>query len=347
MVNLAGHIQSQVIGQRQLDQFIRRSARSDADFSSRSNALRSDPIGMMSVTVEDLHFASNAGPKNTDDLLLLRVAPMEFILNNVEPIKTGVAEKKRFGRAKSVLRAMSDKKVGEKEIVEYERRFRAFLFERAETTQIIESWSLGSSWHGQLLAKGQLRRQAVGFRKRDGRPIFFATVENCEKLFDNDCESGLADALRDRLGLDHLGKYFNDQRVILGWYCFRHRQYSASIPKRPTPFDNTSPARFKASYGEFGKARGSMGRTADLSKIELGDSRDSIDGLTEIVCPNEMLNTNDAEVLFGYLGPLNVPRNDNYVYSKSGSELDRLFIEKCLGAWDRDAVIATIINGTR
>lgn len=341
LINLAGQTHSNVIGRKQLDHFLKRASRSDSDFSSRKSALKSDPPGMMSFAIEDLHFASNVGPADAGEVLLLRVAPMGIILNNIQP-ENDVNSKKRFGRAKATLRSMGNLKMSDAKFMEFENRFLTFLFEKEETAQIFVNWDLGTSWRPQLYANGHLRMQTIGFRKKDGRPVFFAPADRCvDFLKTGNGVSASADTLRDKLGLDYLGKSYKDHRVILGWYCFRLKQLSDSTSKRPTPFDNTSRTRFKAVYGDFGKIRGSMGRTADLSKIGVDDS---IEGPPEIVCPNEVLKLDENEVFFGYLGSLNVPRNDTYNYTESGNELDHLFIENCLGAWDRDAVIDTVLG---
>ena len=152
-----------------------------------------------------------------------------------------------------------------------------------------------------------------------------------------------ADRCRDGLGLDHFDRFFGDTRTVLGGILLRKAQVVGSTFHRPTPFDQTSKARFRAVHGKYGERRGSMGRSADLS---LGGGASTGKGCAEVVAKDGHFSPEDSEVLIFYFGAVKNPRRDAYRAGQWGHE-GNAFVEGCLGGGRRLRTLARIALAAR
>jgi len=173
-------------------------------------------------------------------------------------------------------------------------------------------------------------------------PVFLSPIlkaEALEKTVEKPrCVFETADTFRDLLGLDHFDRtYRKVSAVPLAMVIFRARQLQDATRRRPSPFDHTSPARFRAIHGTQGGAHKMFGCTVDLSKIGL---LGSIEGVPELVSANTRLPENDNQVLLGFLGELTIPRGDAYMPYQSESAQDAAFISWCQYGTGTEEVVA-------
>jgi len=177
-----------------------------------------------------------------------------------------------------------------------------------------------------------------------GEPVFVAPVTgprgSVVPIFGSASPGEAADRFRDGLGLDHLDRFYGDTRTVLGGILLRKVQVVGSTFHRPTPFDQTSRARFRAVHGKYGERLGSMGRSADLS---LGGGASTGEGCAEIVAKDGHFSTEDSEVLIFYFGAVKNPRRDAYRAGK-WEDGDDAFVGGCLGGGRRLRALARIVH---
>lgn len=349
LINIANQLQAGVIAPDDLDSFLKKAAKEDVDFSTRARALGDESNQRDAFSQSNLHFVAKVSPEKEGEQLFLRIAPMHSILEMVELVgEDPISQAERRSNALSQLTILRkipnlNEDGGGMEIAE--ELLHKYLFSKDQTSQVVESWKLPDNFAEWDLTLGRLNTSGVALRDANSEPVFFAPIANasaaCGVFEEASNIESPADHFRDMLGLDHFGREYNNERTILGFYLIRLKQIKKGKSFRPTPFDNTSPGRFRSCYGIFGGKRGNMGRTANLANLS---SKSPVEGVAEVVCPNNSLYQAKKEILIGYLGPLEVPRGDAYVSGSNAKKQDKAFLKACMGGWHKADLIDEIVG---
>jgi hypothetical protein len=349
LINIANQLEARIIRRVDIDPFLKKAKKPGVDFSTRIRALMDEAPGSGDFRESSLYSTARVGPDCRKGHVLLRIAPMQKILDSIELTGTDPAFlRERLARASEQLAVARQiaASIAEKNLVRNsELLFRRHLFADNLVGSNFSDWNLSDCLTNWPLVQGRLIRSGVALRTPSRDPVFFTPLGKnsaiSQKFVDASLSAAPSDLLRDTLGLDHYGSSYRNERVILGFYLVRRRQIKEGKALRPTPFDATSPGRFRACYGSFGGRIGKMGQTADLSRV---GTLQSVGGAREVVCPNNELKTGNEDVLIGYLGPIKDPRNDAYVQGRSATQNDLAFLDSCAGLWDKSKVIETILG---
>lgn len=354
LCNIANQVISGIIDPSDLRPLYRAARDRKSDFITR-NALMdagfpvTGPAG--SGRNDGLHFISTKGPNSDSLRLYLRVQRMTQILSCVS--FDDLDGDDHDGIVSKANDCTVPARTPQEEALRQEalKNVQAGLFDANVSAKIASEWGLSSAFAGWQLRRANLRRNGVGPRNSSDDPVFMAPIavtDGIEDLFRHAKTSITpADIFRDRLGLDHLSSPFISPKVsrppshaILGFILVREHQFQTGTPKRPSPFDDTSHARFRAVHGPFSGRVTSTGRTADLASISVGGS---IVGVPEVVAKNRTLI--DGNVLIGYIGEIKDPRKDAYIDRvATANTLDQTFMNACMGSWVKDDIITALID---
>jgi hypothetical protein len=349
LANIASQLLSGVMTKSEIRSFLVKASQPSVPFNTIVEALsdQSDASGFKST---GLYFSSTKKVESTENVILLRVAPMKTILASVE--FDGKEGNLRRSLVENYLDEICSTEKTDAEFVKQRTILLSeCLFRDHGLTAPKNGWRLPEYIDGLDLAPGRIVSAGISLRTPNGEPTFFAPLpangRGASLLKTLRSVGTPADYVRDILGLDHYAATHRGQRLVLGFYLVRANKIHDGKLSRPTPFDKSSPGRFRGSYGEHQKKVGKMGRTANLANIHAcpADDDTPVGGLNEVVCPNHPLAAEDNRVLVGYLGPLAVPRGDTYKRGQNAKPADEKFLEICTGGCDIDAIIDNIIEG--
>jgi len=352
LINIANQLLAGVVASEDLRPLFNAVKSRPADFGARDTVM--DPGFPVNASDEErndaLHFISTMILAGEDRRLHLRVTSMMQIMQQVSfedldgDMHDQIIDELRRGLEPS--RTSSDEDNRQVSLTEFQNN----LFPEPDSQAIRKDLGLPNAFHGWSFRRAILRRKGIGPKSPSNDPVFIAPLNvsaGVDLLFENAKTSiARADLFRDRLGLDHLGARYvspsgggGASHVVLGFILVREDQFQHGPPKRPTPFDDTSKARFRATHGHYPGRVTQTGRTADLGKIAKSGS---IDGISEVVVRNQTLR--DGEVVIGYLGEVRDPRKDAFSKISTESLRDQSFIKACMGEWTKDDVINTVVS---
>ncbi|SDU49517.1 hypothetical protein [Stappia sp. ES.058] len=372
LVNIASQIESGVLDSGAVSDFLGRLSGVKTGISSSSdlgkffNIPEAASVSGGSPTEPDL---TMRGPLATDicSSFLIRIAPLTKILSAVQLLSAAGEEdightntvRKRLKTCLELPRLPSDHAEHRKDEEAFERAQRVlcnFLFPRNHDVLKISGWELPEPLRGRPLAAARvLEGIGVALSKKSMEPKFFAPmVKDCPICASMPTMSGSTEGapievaenggqrVRDLLGLDWCGANYEKERTILGFFIVPVDKENDEV-RRPTPFDFTSRARFRARYGSRDGQVGRMGRTADLAAIE--DPEKSLRGAREVVRRAELFSEYPSTVLVGYLGSLSVGTEAYHEKVREMSDVDQAFVGRLQGSWSRDDVLNIILRG--
>ena len=125
-----------------------------------------------------------------------------------------------------------------------------------------------------------------------------------------------ADWVRDVLGLDHLGEHYNGRPNVLSFIAWRFSDLKDRKIRRPTPFDDPSPWRFRGVHGNRnppGHSPSGWGATVRLDRIcacGAVTAMHDLYGAPEAVVADSFLE-DSAHVYLGFVGVVRAPRGDH------------------------------------
>ncbi|PTV94108.1 hypothetical protein C8J27_1095 [Rhodobacter aestuarii] len=345
LTNIANQLDNGVIGHKDIAPFLRRARHREADFSTRGSAL--------AYTQRDL---DRPGPPSgvlkgplctqiVDDTFVLRVTSFDLIIRSIFFLKNDELHQNIL----TDLNTLLHRDISDEDARHADDGIKGYLNKYAMDGGAPSRWSLPPEVAALSPVACRFGERSIRLEdKAKGKPVFVAPVvkggRTLVPLFQSLNACGIADDFRDRLGLDYLDRFYVDKRTVIGGILFRKSQIVGSTVHRPTPFDNTSPARFRGAYGAYGAGRGSMGRAADLALA--GGGAATGPGCAELVAQDGHFAPNDSEVLIFYFGPVKNPRNDHYQAGHWGTE-DDAFADGCLGRERRTRALARIVLAAR
>lgn len=339
LCNIANQLQNKTIMARDIELFARAAEQRSDTFRSRSEVMGMPFPSASASSASKLYFKSHIRPKPDPNRLYARVMPLTLLLNQL----AGSI------RSPSVLRTIlaegptDDNKVRERRQRILQRSLRR---EHPIANGTLDTWSLPPEIKEVEWFSGEMTGN-LSFGDK-GRPVFVAPIIEGGSLAGAfagaSSMDGLADVIRDILGLDHFGKMWFDRKlrqrqpVLLALVLFREAQVRGYTIARPTAFDETSEARFRGAFGAPEKTPGPCGRTADLSRI----GSNPCEGASEVVVENGPF-VGSRSVLFTVLGEVSDPRSDAYDPNANVQERDKIFVAHCSGPQTRDEVIEKIV----
>ncbi|MGH1455120.1 MAG: hypothetical protein ACRBBV_18350 [Paracoccaceae bacterium] len=342
LTNIANQLDNGVIGHDEIAPFLRRARHREADFSTRGSAL--------AYTQEDLDQPDNPSgvlkgrlcTQIADDTFFLRVAPFQNIIDNIVFYNK---DDVRTTGIKPNLSRLLEVDISNDEAHQTDSAIKGYLSKYAKEGGEPSRWKLPPEVAALSPVACRFGMRSIRLiDKAKGEPVFVAPVvgggRTLVPLFQSLDADGIADAFRDRLGLDDYDwSYKKKMRTVIGGILFRKNQIVETTFHRPTPFDYTSKARFRGAYGAYDAGRGAMGRAADLA---LAGGGAASPGCAELVAKDGHFASNDSEVLIFYFGPVKNPRNDHYQAGQWRPE-DDAFAEGCLGKGRHTRVLARIV----
>lgn len=360
LANLANQKELGLVSDADIEKFTDHLASPLTPSGSAIDILNSGSIAPDTYTLEDFFFRASIHPLAIDGQLLVRVAPLAAILASID----------LGGREASLqkqLQAFSDTTADPSDNARAEHRLRT-VFKNASFADFTGNWKDFLEEYCEYMLEAEFASdKGIGLSSsKVGTPKFVTYLTDQSGKEHQNLEaikaggtgpsgSGIADKLRDVLGLDHLTKTYKSHRTVLGFLVFRADDLTAHKIKRPTVFDETSTLRFRGACSLDAAALQEWGRTADLSKLhdafEKGTTP-SIVGCPEVVMDNPSL-VRGTKVLVGYLGALELPRRDTNdldpasepdAYQKV-QEIHELFLRQYLGANDASQVHSAIFSG--
>lgn len=339
LCNIANQLQNKTIMARDIKLFAMAAEQRSDTFRSRSEVMGMPFPSASASSASKLYFKSHIRPKPDPNRLYARVMPLTLLLNQL----AGSI------RSPSVLRTIlaegptDDIKVRERRQKVLQRCLRR---EHQVANGTFETWSLPPQIQEVEWFSGEMTGN-LSFGEK-GRPVFVAPIIEGGSLAGAFAGAtsmdGLADVIRDTLGLDHLGKMWFDRKlrqrqpVLLALVLFREAQVRGYTIARPTAFDETSEARFRGAFGPPEKTPGPCGRTVDLARI----GSIPCEGASEVVVENGPF-VGSRSVLFTVLGEVSDPRSDAYDPNANAQERDKIFVAHCSGPQTRDEVIEKIV----
>lgn len=338
LANLANQFANGTLDPKKVRGFFVAAKSRPEDFVSRNRLFDSG------FTPSDICFVNRMRPGAQPDRLFLRVAPMAMILDAVS--FSGVDGAGDNEKAQERLHALAGTPVGQEAKADREENLlKYFLRGGAKNGDWFSSSNLPPILDKFPLRLGTLGLSGIKLSAESADPVFVAPLE-----LSGTALAGLsaasnsarpADYLRDLLGLDFLAHAWRGRRTVVGFILFRERQWQGTRIARPSPFDKTSEARFRAAFGDNRAALGSCGRTADLAKI---GSAETIEGAAEVVLENKGLRAGDRSVIVGYLGQVADPRGDADTGSASANGRDLTFLQHIMGAHGKDEILTIILD---
>ena len=354
LINLANHLECGILTRDKLRPFYETAKSRPKRFESRYILFSEDFPGASAAAhghSSTLHMHSHVGPSVDENRIHFRVAPLGQILSSVrfaesEP-KALKNDLRTFLSASTKVSATSAEEViRERQLVLLNQIFR----DRCGVGADLSDWPLPNALSESPLRRARLNGNGLALRNGTEEPVFAAPLTQSAELLDpaRSLTKGhtQADAVRDALGLDHYDRVYmpkggNPGHVVLGFFVFREKSLKTAPPLRPTPFDITSPGRFRASFGDFCGKTCSTGRTADLAKISAGSDPT---GYSEVVFQNEAPANGSDDVLIGLLGEVRNPRSDAFIFGAAETVLDTKYLAACAGPRGRDTIIDIIVS---
>ncbi len=326
---------------------------------SASNTLADKSGAGSTFVLADNHYCSPISPALTDGQIIIRVAPLGLILSKVD--MDG-----REARLQRQLEVIMDVTKDDLTRTVAGNRLKT-AFSRSVFSDFEFDWPDILEPYTALALEAKLKRESgAGLAEtRSKQPRFISYLindagsENAElaELKDDLVTTrgyGAADFVRDMFGLDHLADNFHGKPNVLGFVAFQVSELDIYRCRRPSVFDDTSPLRFRGACSKDYPDPIVWGHTADLFKLygnnEAGTS-ESIIGCPEAVIDNPSL-LGERRVLVGYLGLLEVPREDHNNLESSTKpdehakmqELHEAFLQKCLSGMSTIDVHAAVFK---
>lgn len=338
LANFANQIERGILGDGVLERLRRTALTRPETFGSRDSLLGNRFPGRGETPVSKLFFETGIRPEVDKTKLYARVVALTPLLWNL----------KNGSTASRVLKA-AIKDGPEDDANKRSRRYKALkaLLRKQFPCNNNDLKMLGmppgaAQWEWfQAEFTGK-----IGFREAD-EPIFLTEL-TADGSFDQVFDRALnlpdpADLFRDVLGLDMLDRAHPSAPTgsanPIGVFIFTEEQLGSLKLARPSPFDATSKARFRAAYGDHKGSTGLCGRTANLAKIGTRE----IEGAPEVVVENKNLQGSKT-VFFAFIGEPVIPRKDVYDETTGADPTDEMFLGHCLGKRDKDAVIDLLLG---
>ncbi len=353
ITNLANQVHAGILGRDKVKSFLEWAQHAKSDFSSREGALavKSANAGPNRFDPARLYFLGNAPPFRRENLYLMRIVPLITILEKVSLV---AGDDKKL---QEIIAGLTTCTMPTPWADRDDEDLRQALAENSISADDFERVNLPDGFRELPLLRCRTAEENCGLSESyPGAPKFFTFWHQDEShlnrplAFDPNALN-LADHFRDILGLDHLGRFYGKNRVALGFIIIPASQCPLKEQVRPTAFDETSWARFRACYGQHDGRPGSTGWTADLAKVSKAET--NVEGAPEIIVPNDPFAVDAPEFLVGYLGILEAPRDDQYdrealdgLSSADWSDRDQAFLGACMGEWDLAKVIEILVDGT-
>lgn len=341
LANLANQIEGGIINARVLERIRRASLKRPETFDSRERLLGDMFPGRGDEPGSKLYFETEILPKHSKTKLYARVVALTPLFGALE--NGGTAERVLKAAIKDGPEDDANKRRQRYKPLEtlLKKRFPCddHILKQVGMPPGASAWT----WH-----QAEFTRK-IGLRDDDA-PVFLTEL-TAGGSFDNTFDRALkladpADLFRDVLGLDMLDRAYPSNPSgganPIGVFVFTAEQIGSLKLTRPSPFDATSRARFRAAYGFHNGSTGLRGRTANLAKIGTTE----IEGVPEIVVQNEELQ-GSRTVFFALIGEPVIPRNDVYDETSEAAEIDDIFLAHCLGTRDKKAVIDLLVESAR
>lgn len=327
---------------------------------SAEDTLADKSLAGSSFTIANAHFSSPNRPTLAGNQIILRVAPLGMILSKVDM----AGKESRLQKQLDLFMDVTEDDLARSEA---ERRLRT-AFRKGVFSDFIFDWPDQLEPFTPFALEAVLKRESgAGLAEtRSKQPRFISYLidgaggENANlSELKGDLNStrgyGLADFARDVFGLDHLADNRYGKPNVLGFVAFQASELDIHRCARPTVFDDTSPLRFRGACSKDTPDTNKWGHTADLFKLHRNHDAgidESIVGCPEAVFDNPIL-LNERRVLVGYLGPLEVAREDHNDLNSSTKpaqyakmqQLHEAFLQKCLAGMSQTDVHAAIFEG--